>query len=231
MRLAAFAIALVGAVWGVLGPAASADTLRVTGDGVNLRTGPDLGAAVMLQVHSDQEAVELDRDDPWVRVRLPDHGLEGWIHGSLLAPVAEAEEGQGGPVVVAPPSPSEAAETDRAGDPATDPEAENVRPVIQAAVAPVDHAALERFRGSVDYINQRATRMAGAELFSGVEAVAPGEVRVIATDIWHSIPSGGQKSYLNTLYLRWAWATGKGGPLRVEVVDQSGTSMMEKSAP
>lgn len=225
MRLAAFAIALLGAVWSVLVPAASADTLRVTGDGVNVRAGPELGAAVMLQVHSDQEAVELDRDDPWVRVRLRDRAVEGWIHGSLLAPATEAEEGQGGPVVAAPPP--EASEP----EPATDPAVESSRPVIEAALAPVDQAALESFKGSVDYINRRATRMAGTGLFSDVEATAPGEVRVVATDVWGTIPPGGQKSYLNTLYLRWGAASATGGPLRVEVVDESGAVLMEKSGP
>lgn len=217
MRFAAFAIFLAGALWGGLALPAAADTLRVTGDDVNVRSGPDLGAAVMLQVHSDQEAVELDRDDPWVRVRLPDRDIEGWIHGSLLAPVMEAEEGQGGPVVTAPPMPSEAVEPEAAA--------------VQTVAAPVDHAALERFRSSVEYINQRATRMAGARLFADVEPLAPGEVRVVATDVWQSIPLGGQKSYLNTLYLRWGFATAKGGPLRVELVDESGTLLMEKSQP
>jgi len=218
MRRAALAIVATGAVFGVASAAAWADTLRVTGDDVNLRRGPGLETQIVLQVHAGQEAVELDRDEPWVRVRLPDRDLEGWIYGSLLTPAPETGSGQGGPVTVARPPAFDAATSRSAG------------PAERAVAAPVDHAAIERLRGSIAYINRRATHMAGAGLFAEVEALGPGKVRVVTTDVWETIPAGGRQSYLNTLYLRWA-AVATGGPLRVELVDASGALLMAKSAP
>jgi hypothetical protein len=87
MRLASIAVATLllcgGSAW-----AASGDPLIVTGNGVNVRVGPGLGEPVQMQVYEGQAVTELERVDGWVRVEVAGTGRAGWIHQSLLAPLA-----------------------------------------------------------------------------------------------------------------------------------------------
>ena len=85
MRLASLAAATALLVAASV-EAAPGDPLTVTGDGVNVRSGPSTSAAILLRVYRNQEAIELGRDGEWVRVELAGTaGQEGWIHGSLLS--------------------------------------------------------------------------------------------------------------------------------------------------
>jgi hypothetical protein len=65
--------------------AAPGDTLVVTADVVNVRTGPGTGNPVLLHATRGQQATELARDGDWIQVHLPDEATDGWIHRSLLA--------------------------------------------------------------------------------------------------------------------------------------------------
>ena len=69
MRLAwvAWAVALLaaGSVF-----AASGDPLVVTGDGVNVRTGPGMENRIMMRLYRDREVVEIAREGEWVRVEI-----------------------------------------------------------------------------------------------------------------------------------------------------------------
>ncbi|MDX1540488.1 MAG: SH3 domain-containing protein [Geminicoccaceae bacterium] len=85
MRLASVAslVALLaaGSAW-----AASGDPLVVTGDGVNVRSGPSTDNRIVLRVYRNREVVEIAREGDWVRVEIAGSGgQEGWIHSSLLA--------------------------------------------------------------------------------------------------------------------------------------------------
>jgi hypothetical protein len=234
------------------GPAqgAAGDVLMVTGDNVNVRTGPGTNQAVSRQVDRDQRVIEIERDGDWVRAEI--EGATGWIHGSLLALAAPAQ-----PQVAAPPTEAAAAAPPRAegsapaqgpvdrqpeasgtaataaaapGEAATDPAAapESIAPAAAPEVAAVD---LQRFRDSVDYLNSRAVAVAGADLFTAVEPLGDGTVQVGATDAWATMPPAGQRSYAYTLLDRWAAATGRTGQVKVQIVDESGQVIMEESKP
>jgi hypothetical protein len=205
MRIASLASGLL-VLLGGLAQAAEGDGLVVTGEGVNVREGPQSGATVMLQVHRHEPAVELAREGEWVRVRLPDQDTEGWIHGSLLAPADGAAPATG-------------------AEPAG----------IGASTAPtgaqtVAAASLERFRESVDYLNTRALAAAGVDLFTEVRMAGAGVAQITATDAWGVVPEGGRQSYLNALYDRWLATVGS--PLdRLQIVDESGQVLSERSGP
>ncbi len=98
--------------------------------------------------------------------------------------------------------------------------------------APGSEAAIASFRDTVTYLNERALAAAGIELFTDVRAdPASGVAQVIATDAWNVVPDGGQRSYLNTLLDRWSAAVGSGRQARVEIVDDSGRLLGERSTP
>lgn len=109
MRLAKFVGAAVLLVAGSVG-AAPGDPLIVTGNGVNVRSGPSTGASILLRAYRNQEAIELGREGEWVRVEIAGTaGQEGWIHSSLLArpdgePLASDEEPA--PATAAAPAPA-----------------------------------------------------------------------------------------------------------------------------
>jgi uncharacterized protein YraI len=221
MRKTAFALAsllavglLAGAHPSGLGSAAhaaSGDTLVVTGDNVNVRSGPSTSAPVKMRVDHDQQVIELQREGDWVRGEIAGSGgQDGWIHGSLLAAPAPGE-------VVA-------ATSDGAPEPAA----------IEPAAAPAaadEHAELARFRQSVEYLNSRALAVAGVDLFGEVKEAGGGVVQVAATDAWSTIPPAGQQSYANTLLDRWAAAHGVGGPVSVQIVAPDGKVLLERTRP
>jgi hypothetical protein len=61
--------------------------LEVAGTDVNVRQGPTMEAAVLMQLDEGDEVAELRRQDEWIRVAV-DGGDEGWIHESLVRPAA-----------------------------------------------------------------------------------------------------------------------------------------------
>jgi hypothetical protein len=205
----------------------------VTGDGVNLRSRPEAGAAVLLQVYRDEPAVEVARDGEWVRVRLPRHDVIGWMHGSLLtaadgqalaAPAQPPPAQPATPVAPAPPPPATAG-----GGAAPPAQAGSELAVVGT---PGSEAAIASFRDAVTDLNERALAAAGIELFTDVQVdAAAGVAQVVATDAWKVVPDGGKRSYLNTLLDRWSAAVGSGRPARVEIVDESGRQLSQKSTP
>jgi hypothetical protein len=222
---------------------ATGDVLRVTGDDVNVRSGPGLDHDVIRQLDRDQHVTELERAGEWVRAEIAS-GAEGWIHGSLVALEA--------PAATRPATPPLAQETDAAPTPAkpqTEAGAAAAAPLTEATTAPAPDVAaapdavapaaapeveavdLQRFRDSVEYLNSRALEVAGVDLFTEVEPLGGGAVQVGATDAWASIAPAGQRSYANTLLDRWAAATGRSGPIKVQIVDAAGQVLMEESKP
>lgn len=140
VSLAAALLVLGGTAW-----AATGDTLLVTGTGVNVRTGPTQEARVILRVNRNQPVIEIAREGDWVRGELVGAGgLEGWIHGSLLAtlegepvapPLAPAPEPE--PEVAQPP-PEPEPEPEVAQPP---PEPEPAPEVAQPPPAPAPEVA------------------------------------------------------------------------------------------
>ena len=103
---------------------------------------------------------------------------------------------------------------------------------IEPAAGPEgDLGELARFRETVSYLNERAMALAGADLFAKVEPGPEGEMRVIATETWSSLPPGGRQSYANTLLDRWAATKASAGPAVLQIVDPSGEVVMEKTRP
>lgn len=214
---ASFAVLLLAA--SVL--AATGDALVVTGDGVNVRAGPSSDAAVRMRVHRDQQVIELQREGSWVRAEIAGtDGQEGWIHSSLLA-APKADQPETG----APPEP--------AREPTEVPSEEQTVPLmIGPAAGPTgDLGELARFRETVSYLNERATTLAGADLFAKVEPGPEGAMRVVATETWSSLPPAGRQSYANTLLDRWAATKASAGPAVLQIVDPSGEVVMEKTRP
>jgi uncharacterized protein YgiM (DUF1202 family) len=209
MRCASVFATLV-VLLGTSAVAAPGDSLVVTGDSVNVRAGPGTDQRVLLQVGSDQAAVEVAREGDWVQVDLPGRDARGWIHDSLLEPAADT-----------PQAGAPGAEAATAGQP----------PGAVAALPPEEAEALVRFRNSVRELNARARAVAGVELFPEVEGKGGGMVQVAVTQAWIEIPDAGQESYLNALFDRWLLARGGGQRLGLQIVDPAGEVIMEKTGP
>jgi hypothetical protein len=88
---------------------------------------------------------------------------------------------------------------------------------------------LERFDANVRYLNSRAMKLEGADLFSGVEAAGDGVVHVSTTAAWQNIPPVGQRTYLDTLFVLWTVAKEGNSPTVVRIVDPNGRVLLEKS--
>jgi uncharacterized protein YgiM (DUF1202 family) len=67
------------------------DVYRVTGERVNLRSGPSDAATVRSTVERGDEMIELRRDGGWVGVRVARTGEEGWIFRDLVERVAQSQ--------------------------------------------------------------------------------------------------------------------------------------------
>lgn len=215
--VASFALVLLGGS----ALAETGDALIVTGDGVNVRAAPSGDAAIRMRVNSGRQVIELQREGSWVRAEIAGtDGQEGWIHSSLLAPSAETPESPAS--APAPPEPVPAAATAPAPVPLQ---------IEPAAGEAGELGELARFRETVSYLNERATALAGAELFAEVKPGPEGAMRVIATDAWSSLAPAGRQSYANTLLDRWAAAKESAGPAVLQIVDPSGEVVMEKSRP
>jgi SH3-like domain-containing protein len=134
MRHHAIVMAMTIAVPGLAlgGPG---DALVVTGDAVNVRSGPTTSARILLRVNRREPAVELTREGAWVEVELPDQASRGWIHDSLLEPAPAT--------AVSMPEPEPPASTPEAPVPA-EPAAEASAPAATAPAAPAPAAPAER---------------------------------------------------------------------------------------
>jgi hypothetical protein len=221
MRFASLTASLMVMLSSSFALAANGDHWLVTGNSVNVRARPDAGAPVLFQVRRNAVALEVGRNGEWVQVRLPDRHAEGWIHSSLLSAGAGARE------------PAAAAAADAkapSAAPAAPPSAPD-RPAAPQVAAADNGDALARFRDTVTYLNNRAVAAAGIDLFTGVKQAGDRAVQVTATDAWKSVPEGGQDSFMRTLFNRWLAATGSTQPVRVQVVDQAGHVLKEKSEP
>ena len=95
----------------------------------------------------------------------------------------------------------------------------------------VDADIVEAFRDSVSYLNSRAWSVAGIKLFSEIEPLGGGVIQVVTTNAWSTVPTTGQKSYLNTLLDRWSSAKADGGPASVMLVDSFGKLLMHQTKP
>ena len=58
--------------------------LHVIADVVNVREGPSTDYRVIGRAHSGDRALEFGRSGGWVRLRLEEHGVDGWISGRYL---------------------------------------------------------------------------------------------------------------------------------------------------
>ena len=221
--VASFALSLLAAPT----LAATGDALVVTGNGVNVRAAPSGDAAVRMRVNRDQQVIELEREGSWVRAEIAGtNGQEGWIHSSLLAPSPGAPAPS---QAEAAPVPPQAEAPARSAEPSQAP----ISPLmVEPAAGPsADLNDLARFRETVGYLNERASTLAGADLFAKVEAGPEGAMRVLATDSWSSLPPAGRQSYANTLVDRWAATKESAGPAVLQIVDPSGEVVMEKTRP
>jgi Bacterial SH3 domain len=226
MRLASFAIGLV--LLGGPALAATGDALIVTGDGVNVRAGPNGDAAIRMRVYRDQQVIELQREGEWVRAEIAGtDGQEGWIHSSLLAHPDGEQQPDEAPVQAPSDAPAPPAD-EAAARPGT--EGADVPLLVEPAAGPDAPGELARFRDTVTYLNERALAIDGVDLFSEVKPGAEGIVQVVATDAWSTIPPAGRQSYANTLLDRWAAAKEGAGPVAVQILDPNGEVVMEKKA-
>lgn len=61
----------------------------ITAD-ANLRVNPSDTARIILPLQQDTKVLLGDNDNGWVKVDIPSLGQSGWVHGSLVRPVAES---------------------------------------------------------------------------------------------------------------------------------------------
>ena len=54
--------------------------LYVQAEALNLRQGPGVGNSVIRQINRGQELTELARREKWVKVRVDDTNMVGWVH-------------------------------------------------------------------------------------------------------------------------------------------------------
>jgi uncharacterized protein YgiM (DUF1202 family) len=66
--------------------AAAGDELKITGDIVNLRAGPSIGADLLIKLIKDRKVTEIQRQKDWIEIETHRKDIKtGWIHQSLLA--------------------------------------------------------------------------------------------------------------------------------------------------
>lgn len=63
----------------------AADLWYVTGNTVNLRSGPGTSNPAVTQLNFGREAEVLDSSNGWYQIRTVDGSTTGWIHGNFLA--------------------------------------------------------------------------------------------------------------------------------------------------
>ncbi|MSP82945.1 MAG: SH3 domain-containing protein [Alphaproteobacteria bacterium] len=81
----------VAAVWALASPAVDAapgDLLVIIGNQVNLRQGPGTTQPIVGTLDRGQIVIERERYNEWFHVDLRNNQGNGWIHGTLIAPVS-----------------------------------------------------------------------------------------------------------------------------------------------
>jgi len=72
------------------------DTYTITGDRVNVRSGPSDRASIRTTVQRGDELLELRQDGGWTGVRVLRTGEEGWVFSDLLRQRSASTLGSGG---------------------------------------------------------------------------------------------------------------------------------------
>jgi Bacterial SH3 domain len=213
--------------------AAPGDALVVSGELVNMRAGPGMEYRVRLQVQRNQPAAELAREGEWIRLKLTDAAVDGWIHQSLLEPATGDQPTGASASRAAQASPETAGSSAQPALPSAQGPVPSALPSTDAALAePASESeAPARFRSNVDELNARAQALAGVELFTGAEPAGSGTVQVVVTEAWDLVPEAGQESYANALFGHWQAVADGAAPLRLRLVDPSGKVVSEKSGP
>ena len=103
----------------LVAPAAwAAESVRVTGDHVNLRSGPSTNSRVVTTVDKGTVLDVLGRETGWIRVTAPHGGGSAYISASLCEPVVSAPPAVSQP---ATPPPAPSATVTRTGGPSREP--------------------------------------------------------------------------------------------------------------
>ncbi|WP_207483933.1 SH3 domain-containing protein [Arenibaculum pallidiluteum] len=95
------ACALCTLMFSVPDPAAAApgDSYRVSGEKVNLRSGPSEQSNIRSTVSQGDDLLELRSQGPWIGVRVLRTGEEGWVYSDLVRRTAASTlGGEAGPV-------------------------------------------------------------------------------------------------------------------------------------
>lgn len=236
---------IIAAAGAAPGLAAKGDPVRVLKPGVNLRSAPVLQAEVLLTVGPGEAMVELTRKGDWLFVNLPDKHRRGWVHRSVVAGAADAPPGAldaspgaadassdaadaalgARPLLDNAPPPGTAIATE-AADSSTVALAEPAPPSAPAGAG--EPAAVGDFRTTVRDLNERAKALAGIDLFTDVRTRGGGEIDVLATAAWNTVPASGRESFTNALYDQWRIAAGDLSPLGLQILDPAGAVLMRR---
>ena len=84
---------LASALFAGAAAAATGDLYKVSGERVNLRSGPSDATTVRSTIERGDELVELRRDRGWLGVRVVRTGEEGWVFQDLVQRVARTQLG------------------------------------------------------------------------------------------------------------------------------------------
>src|SRR5262245_21172721 len=105
----------------VVAPAAwSAESVRVTGDHVNLRAAANTSSRVIAVVDRGKVLDVLGREGSWIRVTAPGGGA-GYISSTLCEPVPSATPAPSQPVAATPPPQPPSRSSGRSGGSSKDP--------------------------------------------------------------------------------------------------------------
>jgi hypothetical protein len=254
MRAAIWAAGLLAAGAGAA-LAGKGDPVAARRDGINVRAAPATTAEVLLRVGPEQAMVELASKGEWLFVNLPELRRRGWVHRSVVsgpdeAPDAAATFGElpslgSQPLLdTAPVAANGAAALPEADG--TLPEAAPSAPAAAAAPPPEPSAtvalatpavptasgqeppAVQEFRITVRALNERAKSLAGIDLFTDVRGRGGGQVDVLATGQWSTVPAAGRESFTNALYDQWVIIAGDLSPLAMQIVDPSGSVLTRR---
>lgn len=232
--------------------AAKGDQWSVDRSNVNVRSGPSTNAEILMTINPGETIVEIAEKGDWYFVEFPNYQKRGWVYAPLLTAAGSGAADTKAAVDPATPAPTPATEIATAPAPAVPvveeaapaapvastaggseqpaPETATTASTTVATVSPgQEPAAVKSFRDTVAELNERAVSVAGINLFSDVRSIGGGGVQVLATDTWSSVPEAGQSSYMNALFERWQSVANGLGPLSLQIVDPSGTVMMERS--
>jgi hypothetical protein len=92
----------------------------------------------------------------------------------------------------------------------------------------IEDGRFDRFKTSVESLNERVRRAAGVDVFSNVEDLGDGTVELTATEAWLAAPEAARRANLDTLFRLWDSVHRPNESIVGRIVEHDGRVAMEK---